>query len=163
MPSPRPPVSIDAIVEALEFQSDSLGAFLLPATGEIVLVGDEALNAAERPDGVAWVDDEELEAAQRVRAAAGALPLPDRFEVDEYDMMVRFASSRPSSLESDALRDALHGQRAFRRFKDRCHALGLAGVWYAFRDAEYERVAVRWCETHGLAWTRAEVSRGPDA
>jgi len=61
--------------------------------------------------------------------------------------------------ERDALEGALHGKGAFRRFKDLCYSLDLAQDWYAYRNAEYEAFAVRWCDAHGLAWTRGKSRR----
>lgn len=162
MHPPRPPVSLDDLVEALELQNDSVGGFVLPDTAEVILVSDEALAAAESPDRASEVDEAELEEAQRVLAASNRLPLPDRFEVDEYHMMVRFADARPAASEREELRDDLRGSGAFRRFKDGCHSLGLAQAWYAYRDAEYEALAVQWCDSQGLTWTRKRDSRAPD-
>lgn len=158
----RPPVSIQKLIEALEFQNDELSGFVNPETGEVVLVSDEALGAAETQADTAGVDDEELEAAQAVLATPGILPLPDRFEVDEYHMMVRFADAREETEERDLLRDALRGSGAFRRFKDLCYSLDVAQAWYAFRDAEFEAFAIQWCEEHGLAWVRADGPRAPE-
>lgn len=159
----RPPVSIQKLIEALEFQNDELSGFVNPETGEVVLLSDEALDAAESQSESDGIDDEEMEAAQAVLATPGMLPLPDRFEVDEYDMMVRFADAREEAEERDLLRHALRGSGAFRRFKDLCHSLGVAQSWYAFRDAEYEAFATRWCDEHGLAWMREDGPRAPDA
>jgi hypothetical protein len=137
MSAARPPVSLAALIEALEIQNEQLRAFVNPETAEVVLVSDEALAAAESAD----------------RAS----------DVDEYRMMARFANARPTARERDVLGEALHGSGAFRRFKDACYSLGIEQDWFGFRDVEYETLAVRWCEDHGLAWTRARDSRGPDA
>lgn len=43
----------------------------------------------------------------------------------------------------------MHGV-VFRYFKDRVHELGLADVWYRFRDGLYRQAALDWCEEHGI-------------
>lgn len=162
MSAARPPVSLAALIEALELQTDRMRAFVDPDTAAVIIVSDEALVAAEAPDGDNDVDDGELELARTVSATPGLLGVPDRFEVDEYRMMVRFAAGRAAAPERDALASALHGSGAFRRFKEACYQLGIEPAWFGFRDSEYEALAVRWCEAHGLAWTRGEDSRGPE-
>ena len=161
MRSPRPPLSLRALVDALESQSDQMHAFVDPDTATVILVSDEALRAAESPGIAPLVDEAELEAAHAVLATPGILNLPDRFEIDEYRMMVRFAEARPIATERDTLALALRGSGAFRRFKDACYRLGIDQTWYAFRDAEYEAIAREWCDTHGLAWTRDAGVGGP--
>ena len=163
MSAARPPISLDALIEALEIQSEELHAFVNPETAEVVLVSDEALEAAESTDGENDVDEAEYELARAVLTTPGILEVPDRFDIDEYRMMARFANERPTARERDVLGEALHGSGAFRRFKDACYSLGIEQGWFGFRDLEYEALALRWCEDHGLAWTRGRESRGPDA
>ena len=67
----RPPVSLDALIEALEIQSEELRAFVNPETAEVVLVSDEALEAAETPDGASDVDEAEYELARAVLTTPG--------------------------------------------------------------------------------------------
>lgn len=72
-------------------QSDELHSFLRRPTGRLVTVSDEALAAAENDDDE-WITPEELAEARRVLAADDEyLALPDRFEINEYRMMERFA------------------------------------------------------------------------
>lgn len=161
MSAARPPLPLQALVDALASQSDQMHAFVDPDTAAVILVSDEALGAAESPGMAPLVDEAELEAAQAVLATPGILNLPDRFEIDEYRMMVRFAEARAIATERDTLALALRGSGAFRRFKDACARLGIDQGWYAFRDAEYEAIAVEWCHAHGVAWTRDAVAGGP--
>ena len=163
MGAARPPVSLDALIEALEIQSDQMHAFVNPETAEVVLVSDEALEAAESSDGAQDVDESEYELARTILTTPGIVEVPDRFDIDEYRMMVRFANARPTADERDALGHALRGSGAFRRFRDTCYSFGTEQAWFRFRDLEYEAIAVRWCEDQGLAWTRRTDSRGPDA
>jgi hypothetical protein len=78
------------------------------------------------------------------------LALPDRFEIDEYRMMERFASGLQHARQGDELLAALRGRGAFRRFKDAAHRLRLIDEWYAFRDRGYEAVAQAWCDANNI-------------
>ena len=103
MSAARLPVSLDALIEALEIQSEQMRAFVNPETAEILLVSDEALEAAESTDGASDVDETEYELARTVLTTPGILDVPDRFDIDEYRMMARFAKARPSAHERDVL------------------------------------------------------------
>src|SRR5882724_2895320 len=85
------PVSLKEILEGMEFQSDEMTAYLHRPTGRVILVSDEALLAAEEGAG-AEAGLEELESADArgiLKSGDDYLPLPDRFEIDEYRMMER--------------------------------------------------------------------------
>lgn len=143
-------VEIGAIVEGMEMQSEETHSFLHRPSGRIITVGDEALEAAEN-DEEEWVSPEELaDARQIVSESDEYLALPDRFEIDEYRMMERFAQGLGDA-ERDAALRALRGRGAFRYFKDTVHRFGLAKAWHEFRDECYRDVARDWCEAHGLA------------
>jgi len=143
-------VQIDAIVEGMEMQSDDMHSFLHRPSGRVVTVSDDALAAAEDDDDEAVSDEELAEAHQILSAEDEYLALPDRFEIDEYRMMERFARGLRAA-ERDATLRSLHGRGAFRYFRDTVHQLGLINAWYAFRDEAYREVARSWCEEHGIA------------
>lgn len=93
----------------------------------------------------------ELAEAREVLArGADYLALPDRFEIDEYRMMERFALGIADTGSQDQLVSALQGRGAFRRFKDAVLRLDLAERWYAYRNDAYEGVAWDWCEVNGV-------------
>ena len=58
------------------------------------------------------------------------------------------------SVDDDDIRDALcvviRDRGAFRRFKDRVQAYGIAEAWYRYRDKALREIAVAWCEEHGI-------------
>jgi hypothetical protein len=146
------PVSLKEILEGMAFQSDEVTAYLHRPTGRVLSVSDEALQAAEEGAGAeAGVEEFELADARGIlEAGDDYLPLPDRFEIDEYRMMERFAAGVADPAVRAELEDALRGRGAFRRFKDAVRGFGLAEQWYRHRDRGYEEVARDWCEAHGL-------------
>src|SRR5207302_6654146 len=86
------------------------------------------------------------------------LPLPDRFEINEYRIMQRFCLSVEDDDMRDDLCDAIRGRGAFRRFKDRVHPYGMAEEWYRYRDNALREMAMAWCEAHGLRYTETKWS-----
>jgi hypothetical protein len=146
------PVSLKEILEGMEFQSDEMTAYLHRPTDRVILVSEQALQAAEEEAGPEAGEEEAELADARVILKGGDdyLPLPDRFEIDEYRMMERFASVVADPAAQAELADTLRGRGAFRRFKDAVHRLGLAEEWYRYRDRGYEDVARAWCEAHGI-------------
>jgi hypothetical protein len=145
-------VSLKEILEGMEFQSDEVTAYLHRPTGRVLSVSDEAMQAAEEGAGAeAGVEEFELaDACGILKSGDDYLPLPDRFEIDEYRMMERFAAGVADSVVRAELGDALRGRGAFRRFRDAVRRFGLAEQWYRHRDRGYEDVARAWCEVHGL-------------
>jgi hypothetical protein len=103
------PVSLKDILEGMEFQSDELTAYLHRPTGRVLAVSDEALQAAEEGAGAeAGVEEFELADARGIlEAGDDYLPLPDRFEIDEYRMMERFTAGVADPAVRAELADAL--------------------------------------------------------
>jgi uncharacterized protein UPF0158 len=149
-------VKLSDIVEGLEFQSDERSSFLNLTTGEVVSITDEELRAAENDasleDFPEWQHDA-IRIAKDIVATEHYLPLPDRFEIHEYSIMERFCLSVDDEDMRDDLCDAIRGRGAFRRFKDRIQAYGMAEAWYRYHDAALREIAMAWCEEHGNTYT----------
>jgi hypothetical protein len=147
------PVKLSDIIEGLEFQSDACLSYLNTTAGEVVSVTTEELRAAEEgqplEDFPAWQHDA-IRIAGEILATDHYLPLPDRFEINEYRIMERFCLSVDDDDMRDDLCDAIRGRGAFRRFKDRIQAYGIAEEWYRYRDAALREIAVAWCEAHDI-------------
>jgi hypothetical protein len=77
-----------------------------------------------------WQRDS-IEQARLVNADDGSrfVALPDRFEINEWEVMRDFALSVEDEAVSGALLDAIHGRGAFRFFKDRVRERGMADQW----------------------------------
>jgi hypothetical protein len=148
-------VSLSDIIQGMEFQSDEMKSYLNIQTGKVVTVDDEALYAAEDGDPEGFHDPDELKVARDILDGKEYLPLPDRFDIDEYRMMERYAQSVADDAKADELFVALRGRGAFRYFKDTVRRLGIADDWYAFRDRAFEQLAVEWCDENGVAFERS--------
>jgi hypothetical protein len=149
-------VKLSDLIEGMDFQSDEQSSFLNLTTGEVVAITDEELRAAEHDapleDFPEWQHDA-IRIAGEILETDHYLPLPDRFEINEYQSMERFCLSVDDEDMRDDLCDAIRGRGAFRRFKDRVQVYGMAEEWYRYRDAALRERAVEWCEAHGIAYT----------
>jgi len=86
-------VKLSDLVEGLEFQSDERSSFLNLTTGEVVAITDEELRAAEHDEPLEDFPDWQHDAiriAGEIIETDHYLPLPDRFEINEYRIMERF-------------------------------------------------------------------------
>jgi hypothetical protein len=149
-------VKLQDILEGMDFQSDEHSSFLNLTTGEVVSITDEELRAAENDapleDFPEWQHDA-IRIAGEILGTDHYLPLPDRFEIHEYQIMERFCLSIDDEDVRDDLCNAIRGRGAFRYFKDRIHAYGIAEEWYRYRDAALREIAIAWCDEHGIPYT----------
>ena len=149
-------VKLQDILDGMDFQSDEQSSFLNLTTGEVVSITDEELRAAENDEPLEDFPEWQhaaIRIAGEIVATDHYLPLPDRFEINAYRMMERFCLSVDDDDLRDDLCDAIRGRGAFRRFKDRVQAYGIAEAWYRYRDAALREIAVAWCEAHGIPYT----------
>src|SRR5262245_66001362 len=89
-------VKLSDLIEGMDFQSDERSSFLNLTTGEVVVITDEELRAAEHDESLEdfpeWQHDA-IRIARDVVETEHYLPLPDRFEIHEYQIMERFCFS----------------------------------------------------------------------
>src|SRR6266852_6489336 len=89
-------VKLQDILEGMDFQSDEQSSFLNLTTGEVVSITDEELRAAEHDapleDFPDWQHDA-IRIARDIVETDHYLPLPDRFEINEYSIMEHFCLS----------------------------------------------------------------------
>jgi hypothetical protein len=157
MMSMPPLVKLSEIVDGLETVGEETRTFLDTQTGKVIFLMDDHLRAAENeededPTARGEWERESIEQAKAVLAEDGArfLPLPDRFEINEWEMMRDFATGLENQDQAEVLSNAIHGRGAFRYFKDRVHEFGLADAWYKFRQEQYRKVALDWCEAKSI-------------
>src|SRR5439155_6170136 len=80
-------VKLNDIIEGLEFLTDEGSSYLNTTTGEVVYITTEELRAAEEEqpleDFPEWQHDA-IRIAGEIIETDHYLPLPDRFEINEY-------------------------------------------------------------------------------
>jgi len=149
-----PVVSLRDVVEALDLQSDEMCSYMDLDTGNIVTFNLEEANFARRGDwenAPEWMRPE-LPKIKRALDEDRMVALPDRFHIDEWRMMQEFALADEQCQCRRELDSAVHGDGAFRRFRDAIGQLGLEEAWYRYREKQYEQVAREWLEENGIAY-----------
>src|SRR5712691_2994600 len=89
-------VKLSDLIEGMDFQSDECFSYLNTTTGEVVSVTTEELRAAEEDEPLEdfpeWQHDA-IRIAKDIVETDHYLPLPNRFEINEYQIMEQFCSS----------------------------------------------------------------------
>jgi hypothetical protein len=144
------PVKLGEIIEGLEAQSDESHAFLDKKTGEVVVISDEQMRAAEDDEPIEdfpdWEQDLVRIAKEIVAESSDYIDLPTKFDIHEYSIMEDFCLSLDDARLRDALYGLIKGSGAFRRFKDAVHHYGIADDWYHYRDNALRQIAIEWCQ-----------------
>ena len=142
------------IIDGLESQSDESSSFLNTKTGEVVLMTDYAMRAAEDDEPLEDVPDWErelVEIAREILAETGEyIQLPTRYDIDEYSIMESFCTSLDKQEIGDILCDLISGSGAFRRFKDAIYKYRVEDEWYAYRDNAIKEIAIEWCRENNI-------------
>jgi hypothetical protein len=147
---------LDDLIDALEAQSDSLFPFVDRETGEVVLMSDESLALAEEPEEIDLLPDwqkEEFELAVLIETTDRYLRLPTRFDVHEWNIMAEFCRQVRRDDIRERLLGVIHGNQAFRRFKDQIAAHNLWKEWDGFRRQALADIVRDWCEEEGIVLT----------
>jgi hypothetical protein len=147
-------VNLSDIIEGLEFQSDESSSFLNKKTGEVVLMTDYAMRAAEENEPLEEVPDWEKELvsiAREILAETGEyIQLPTKYDIDEYSIMENFCMSLDKKEIGDILYDLISGSGAFRRFKDAVYKYGVEDEWLKYRDNAIKEIAIEWCRENNI-------------
>lgn len=158
------PVSLRAVAQEMDLPNPDWTAYLNRCTGELFTVTDEDARVAEaEPDDD--LPDWQAELVPKVRedlASDDFLPLPSKYEIDDYRILERFCDQVSNAHVRDDLQRAIRGKGAFGRFKALAQRCGLLEAWYAYRDRALEEIAAGWLEVNGIAYTREVATKGHD-
>lgn len=155
------PVRIKDVVEALEESADFAMHFLDKRTGEIVLVTDEEWEAAEKDRLLSEYPEWQRGIILKAREIQGSehfIELPDKVEIDEYEIMEAFARDYKDQRTSAELLRSIKGKGAFRRFNDTISRRGLWPEWNEFRAREFEAIAIEWLDSEDIPYTRENIA-----
>jgi hypothetical protein len=147
-------VKLESILEGMESQSDESSTFLDRRTGEVVLISDEELRAAEDDDPIEdfpeWEQDLVKIAKEIVAETGDYIPLPSKFDIHEYSIMENFCLSINDAEIRDTLYGLIKGSGAFRRFKDAVYQFGIENEWFNYRNDAFKQIAIDWCNENGI-------------
>ena len=148
-------VKIAQIADALQMQFDESSAYFNTADGEVYVVSNEELSAAEEGeppiDFPEW-QQEAIKIAQQIISGDHYIALPTKYDVYKYAIMEEFCCSVADQKISDALQIAIQGKGAFRRFKDACHRFGISDQWYSYQTEALKEIAISWCQENSLEY-----------
>jgi len=155
------PVKLNDVIEALEMAAEECAHYLDKRTGEIVMVTNEEMEAAEEDELISEYPDWQREAvlkAREVLKSDNFVELPGQFDIHEYKIMEDFCLEFENRQVGEHLLRLIKGRGAFGRFKDGIYSLGVEKDWYQFRRMEIEKLAIQWLEAEGLAYTHEEAT-----
>lgn len=133
------PISLRAVVDALDVPSDEWVAYIHRQTGELVTITD--------------YDREESTDALRAESSEDFIALPTKFDIHEYEIIERFCGSLADETLQEELFSAIRGSGAFRRFKSAIRRHGIEKHWFAFRQEAMESIAASFLDAHGIPYT----------
>jgi len=147
-------VKLDDIIEGLEFQSDESSWFLNKKTGEVILMTDYVMQAAEDDELLDDMEDWERDlvaiAGEILEESGQYIPLPTKFDIDDYSIMEKFCMSLDNQKISDILCDLISGSGAFRRFKDAIYRYEIEDEWHSYRSDALKEIAIEWCRENNI-------------
>ncbi|MEJ2702032.1 MAG: UPF0158 family protein [Sedimentisphaerales bacterium] len=149
-------VRLADIIEGIESQSDENTSFLNAVTGEVVVISDYEMRAAEESDPIEdfpeWEQDQVSIAREIIAETGDYIPLPTQFDIHEYGMIERFCLSVNDPKLSDLFSGLIRGNGAFRRFKDAVRKHGLEDDWHAYHNEALKEIAIDWCRENDIDW-----------
>jgi len=149
-------VKLEDILEGVEMQFDETNTYLNVKEGVVVQVSDQDLRRAEEDESFDDLYDWQIEdiktAIDILENFEDYIRLPTKFDINEYDMMEDFCYSLSNDKDRNRLLKAISGRGAFRRFKDEVFDMGIRDEWFEFRDKCYKKIAIEWCQDHGIEY-----------
>jgi hypothetical protein len=147
------PVPLSEVVDLVDAQGPENIAYLNRKTGELALLSDEMVGAAERGDAATehpeWMHAPIAVAAAVLKAPDDWLGVPSSDGMPDKKWMARFAAQRNEKLRAE-LDSALCGPHPFRRFRQVAAELGLLHAWLDYRQERVAQEIADWLEAEGI-------------
>lgn len=139
-----PAVKLNDVIEALEAAGEEFAHYLERTTGEIVMITNDEMEAAEEDELISEYPDWQRETilkAREILKSENFVALPDQFDIHEYQIMEDFCLEFEDRRVGEDLRRLIKGSGAFRRFKNAIYSMGADQAWHQFRRAAIEKIA----------------------
>jgi hypothetical protein len=159
------PVKLNDVIEALEATGEEYTHYLDRGTGEIVLVTNEEMEAAEEDELNSEYPDWQREAilkAREILRSENFLELPGQFDIHEYKIMEDFCLAFEDRRVGADLGRLIKGSGAFRRFKNAIYSMGGDKAWYQFRRTEIEKIGIAWLEEQQIPYVREDSTEAEE-
>jgi len=157
-------VKLQDIIDGMEMQMDETSHYINLKTGEVLFFTQDEMLYAEDDEPPEYLNDwekEQVKKAGEVLYSDDYIALPDRFEINEYQMMEHFCNIQSNDSLRFHLLNAIQGSGAFGRFKNAIHHEGIEKQWYRFKADEYKEAAIEWCEENKIKYTEEGMSTPP--
>lgn len=135
-------VKLDDVIEGMEFADMESEYYYHTKTEKVIVYMDEILTDIDSSELLADIEENWKD----------YIHLPTKYDIDEYHMMEKFIWELTSGAVQDKLEWVIRGKGAFRRFKDMIYNFGIEKDWFEFRDKEYKKIAIQWCEQHNIEY-----------
>lgn len=153
------PAKLSDLVAALDLPTDVYQNYFDRQTGEVVMVEESLMDAAESGDEEELTDvpDWQKEQVETARAVVNDdsgrfIAPPDKFDFHEYHQMELFIETLRERKSAEELWRAIKGSGAFRRFRDSVTHLGLLERWYEYRDNAMKEFVIEWAEENDVRY-----------
>ncbi|MCK9166484.1 MAG: UPF0158 family protein [Acholeplasmatales bacterium] len=149
-------IKIEKIVEAFNVITNDYSAYFNKETYQIVFLSDEYQMIASDDYDLTKFNDwekEEINRAEEVLYTDKYLSLPLKYDLHEYQIMKNFCLTLPDFL-INIFRDALSKKGAFSNFKFLINKHHLTEKWYQYKHNEFIRIAIEWCQSNGIIYTK---------
>lgn len=149
-------VQLSSIVEGIEFQGLESSSYLNLKTGEVILIANEEVRAAEIDDDISdqaeWYKEAIAIAKEFLENRDQYLELPTKYDLDEYRIMENFVYSIPIEEQKDEMLSLIQGKGAFSRFRQGIERFLLKDKWYKYRDMEIVKFVKEWCQDNEIQY-----------
>jgi hypothetical protein len=151
---------LKAVADELDLVSDEMTAYINRETGELDTLTHEDMSYAEGDfddfdeEDVAEWQQESIAKAKEILESDAWLPLPGKFDINEWEIMRDFARSQPDDRVAERLLRAIQGKGAFRYFKDVLFEENLRDAWFAFRQRALEEIAEEFLTAAKIPYTK---------
>src|SRR5947199_3045576 len=160
-------VKRNEIVGALDSATEGLAYYLDKRTGEIILVTDEDMKAAEDDELISeypdWQRESILKAREVLSDSEHLSQVPDQFDIHEYQIMEDFCRGFEDKQIGQELLRLIKGSGAFRRFKNAINEMDVDKAWYQFKQRALEKIAIEWLEENEIPYSRSDAIDVSDA
>lgn len=148
-------IKLEKIIEGIELQTEELRAFLNLESGEIIVISDRDFDIAEADNPIeelpVW-QQESVKIALEVLEEDYFIPLPSKFDIDEYSTMEEFCLQIKNVEIRGKMEGTIKGSGAFRRFKSKIREFDLEEKWYQFQNNAIKKIVIEWCEENGVSY-----------
>lgn len=148
-------IKLSKLVEEMATQFDGAASYLEKSTGKLYMIRDEEMETADGDEPIEEFPEWEQEAigvARRILETDDFIPLPNQYELHEYDMMHDFCAIVKSKKVREDLEHALEGRSPFKAFKEKIQDHNIQKDWERYRDEILKLHAIDWCKEHNISY-----------